>query len=489
MAELSRNAEITAVIFDMDGVLTDSEPLINAAAIAMFSENGLKVVPEDFLPFVGAGEDRYLGGVAEKYGFALDLSAAKRRTYEIYLEWVPTRLHVFPGAGELVSACKQAGLRIAVASSADRVKVVANLQKIGLPVESWNAVVTGEDVTAKKPAPDIFLAAAARLGVSPQDCVVIEDAVNGISAAKAARMRCVAVAQTFPAERLQAADMVRPTIADVSVQDLCLLRASSPAGTGSQPPICAPAVQKQAAAATSIRPWGILPTFGLSALVAVSFVGIQLFVAFIWAFAAAFSHGGKLPRGWESNGLLLAIATCVSAPVAFGFTWLFAHLRKRGPARDYLGFRGVALKSMVFWTLALLGLVAASDLLTVRLGKPLVPEFMQNAYRTAGFVPVLWLALLIAAPVAEETVFRGFLFVGILHSRLGPLGAILITSLIWALIHVQYDAYGVFTVFVTGLLLGMVRLATGSLYATIFLHFLMNLIATVETICVLGTFA
>ena len=74
---------IRAVIFDMDGVLTDSEPLINAAAIAMFKEKGLEAQPSDFLPFVGAGEDRYIGGVAEKHHFPLDLPAAKRRTYEI----------------------------------------------------------------------------------------------------------------------------------------------------------------------------------------------------------------------------------------------------------------------------------------------------------------------------------------------------------------------------------------------------------------------
>jgi len=67
--------KIRAVIFDMDGVLVDSEPLINAAAISMFKEKGLVVQPEDFLPFVGAGEDRYIGGVAEHYGFPLDVPA------------------------------------------------------------------------------------------------------------------------------------------------------------------------------------------------------------------------------------------------------------------------------------------------------------------------------------------------------------------------------------------------------------------------------
>lgn len=211
---------ISAVICDMDGVLTDSEPLINAAAIAMFKETGLAVKPEDFLPFVGTGEDRYIGGVAETYGFPLDLPAAKKRTYEIYLALVPTRLNAFPGARELVRRCRAAGLRSAVASSADEIKIRANLAKIGLPFEDWDAVVTGQDVVLKKPAPDIFLAAAAKLGVPPRNCVVVEDAVNGVRAAKAAGMRCVAVAQTFPPERLAEADLVRPGIRDVSLLDL-----------------------------------------------------------------------------------------------------------------------------------------------------------------------------------------------------------------------------------------------------------------------------
>src|ERR1051325_756233 len=80
------SGSIRAVIFDMDGVLVDSEALTNAAAIAMFKEKGLTVQPTDFLPFTGMGEERYIGGVAEAHHFPLDLNAAKQRTYEIYLE-------------------------------------------------------------------------------------------------------------------------------------------------------------------------------------------------------------------------------------------------------------------------------------------------------------------------------------------------------------------------------------------------------------------
>ena len=212
--------KIRAAIFDMDGVLTDSEPLINAAAIAMFREKGLIVQPDDFHPFVGAGEDRYIGGVAEKYNFPLDVPAAKQRTYEIYYTLIPTQLEAFPGVHPLFQACRQSGLRIAVASSADRAKVAANLQKIELPIEMWDAVVAGENVVHKKPAPDIFLSAAQALGLAPEACVVVEDAVNGIQAAKEAGMRCVAVAQTFPPERLQEADIVRGGIIDVLLSDL-----------------------------------------------------------------------------------------------------------------------------------------------------------------------------------------------------------------------------------------------------------------------------
>jgi beta-phosphoglucomutase len=208
------------VIFDMDGVLTDSEPLICEAAMRMFREMGCEAQAEDFRPFVGAGENRYIGGVAEKYGIALDITAAKRRTYEIYFELVPERLKAFPGAVALVRACRAAGLRIAVASSADRIKIQANLRQIGLPPEEWDAVIAAEDVTRRKPDPDIFIAAAAKMGIPTTECVVVEDSPNGIQAAKAAGMRCIAVAQTFEADMLRSADRVFSSIAELAPKDL-----------------------------------------------------------------------------------------------------------------------------------------------------------------------------------------------------------------------------------------------------------------------------
>jgi len=133
---------------------------------------------------------------------------------------VPKQLRAFPGACQLVRDCRSAGLKTAVASSADRVKIVANLEQIGLPPGEWDTIVTGEDVEKRKPDPDIFLRAAARLGLPPLACVVVEDAVTGVTAAKAAKMRCVAVAQTFAQEALYEADVVRARISDVTLIDL-----------------------------------------------------------------------------------------------------------------------------------------------------------------------------------------------------------------------------------------------------------------------------
>src|SRR5579863_6905537 len=93
---------LRGIIFDMDGVLTDSEPFIIEAATRMFAErHHLVVHHDDFLPFTGAGEDRFLGGVADKYGVKLAMPQDKQRTYAIYLDIIRGRLHPLAGAVEI----------------------------------------------------------------------------------------------------------------------------------------------------------------------------------------------------------------------------------------------------------------------------------------------------------------------------------------------------------------------------------------------------
>jgi beta-phosphoglucomutase len=213
---------IAAIIFDMDGVLVDSEPIIRAAAIRALAEFGIAARPEDFAPFVGAGEDRFVGGVAELHG-AKFVPEMKRRTYDWYLKLLPEMGKAFPGGKELVELLRENGIACAVASSADRIKVEANLtQVLGLSLDRFAAIVMGEDVKRLKPNPDIFLETARRLNVPPAKCCVIEDAVNGVKAAKAAGMRCVAVTTSFPADTLTAAgaDVVKAAIEEITAVDL-----------------------------------------------------------------------------------------------------------------------------------------------------------------------------------------------------------------------------------------------------------------------------
>jgi beta-phosphoglucomutase len=204
---------IAGVIFDMDGVLVDSERFIARAAMMMFAQRGLKVKAEDFEPFVGMGENRYVGGVAEKYHHAGDIVELKRRTYDIYLEIIKGELKALPGVFEFIDQCRSRGLRLAVASSADLRKVKGNLDEIGLPFESFDAVICGDDVMNKKPAPDIFLLAAKRIGVPADKCIVVEDAVSGVKAAKAAGARCLAITSSFNKEELVGADWFAPSLA------------------------------------------------------------------------------------------------------------------------------------------------------------------------------------------------------------------------------------------------------------------------------------
>ncbi|MDR2900813.1 MAG: HAD-IA family hydrolase [Treponema sp.] len=220
-------SKTNAIIFDMDGVLTDSEWFIAEASRLMFKEvHGVDVVHKDFTPFVGKGENRFLGGVAEKYKIDnFNIERDKAKTYEIYVELVktPGSLKALPGSVEFVRRSQELGLKTAIATSTDYVKMRANLEAIGYTIrtlepvgfctavetstktKAFDTLVNGLDVARQKPFPDLFLEAAARLGETSDSCWVIEDSLGGIEAAKAAGMRCLALLTTFPEEKIKAA--------------------------------------------------------------------------------------------------------------------------------------------------------------------------------------------------------------------------------------------------------------------------------------------
>ena len=195
---------IRYIIFDMDGVLVGSEKAIRAACMKMFERRGLIVQPDDFIPFTGMGENRFIGGVAEKYGMPFT-PEMKAEAYKIYGEIARDYVVVYDGVRRLVVDLKERGYKIAVASAADDVKVKINLACIGLTKGDFHAVVTGDDVSRHKPDPEAFLLACEKLGGVPEQSIVVEDAVAGCKAAKAAGMMCIGVMSTFDMEMLSGA--------------------------------------------------------------------------------------------------------------------------------------------------------------------------------------------------------------------------------------------------------------------------------------------
>ena len=208
--------DIKAILFDMDGVLVDSEtPLMRCAIDHLKAKYNIDVKFEDFADFVGKGEDAAIGGVVEKNGGTY-LPQMKDECYEIYIQLAETIVEGAPGMRELLPELKK-DFKLAVASSADRRKVDVNIRVLGVDESVFDAVITGSDITNKKPDPEIYLKAAAAVGVAPENCLVVEDAVAGVQAGKAAGCKVAGVAGSFDERTLigAGADYFVETTADI----------------------------------------------------------------------------------------------------------------------------------------------------------------------------------------------------------------------------------------------------------------------------------
>lgn len=175
---------VRALIFDMDGVLADTEPIFFQATVAAITPHPM--TREDYERFIGTdGLEEWL---AETYGLPLDL--IDTQIIPAYFEAIGQSLPAFPGAVEVIEAALARGLKIAVASMSGHRSIELTLTAAGLR-HYFPLVVSSSDVGRGKPAPDIYLHTSRVLGVAPEHCLVIEDSVHGIEAALAAGMRVV----------------------------------------------------------------------------------------------------------------------------------------------------------------------------------------------------------------------------------------------------------------------------------------------------------
>jgi mannitol-1-/sugar-/sorbitol-6-/2-deoxyglucose-6-phosphatase len=188
---------IKAVIFDMDGVLIDSEPFWRQAEIELFADLGVRLTDEECRQTMGLRIDQTVD-----YWYARrpwpdpDLPALAERIVDRVAEIVEQRGGPLPGVDEAVAVCRKLGLRLAVASSSWTRLITAVLGRLGID-DAFEVVHSAADEPHGKPHPGVFLTTAARLGVDPTHCLVVEDSVNGMVAAVAARMRCAVIPERW----------------------------------------------------------------------------------------------------------------------------------------------------------------------------------------------------------------------------------------------------------------------------------------------------
>ena len=195
-----------AVLWDLDGVLADTAASHFEAWRQLFASLGKGFDEESFKRTFGLRNDAVLRDVLEAIG-PDEMERLSRRKDELYRSLIEGNLSPLAGVERLLGYLAARGTKMAVVTSTARENVRVILASLGLD-GYFETVVSGEDVTRGKPDPQGFLLAAERLGVSPADCLVIEDAPDGIEAGKRAGMRCVGVATTHPAETLAHADLV-----------------------------------------------------------------------------------------------------------------------------------------------------------------------------------------------------------------------------------------------------------------------------------------
>lgn len=231
-------------------------------------------------------------------------------------------------------------------------------------------------------------------------------------------------------------------------------------------------------------PWGFWAStaFGLAA-VAAWFAAQLLAASVAIAWLAAGSGGSDIEVSVLAfHALTISIATIVSMPVAIAVV-AFAARRAGCTVTDYLALYAPRRADLVIGIAIVAVLLPLGDLSSWLTGRDVVPPAVVDAYRTArasGTLVLLALALVIAAPLMEELLFRGFLLPGFARSPLGIGGAIAVTSAAWAVMHIQYESFYIVQIFVLGCAFGWLRWISGSTILTIILHGIVNAAALAQ---------
>ena len=214
--------QLGAVIWDMDGVIADTGPYHFMAWQDVFGKRGVNFTEADFQHNFGKRNDTIV-----RYAFSGNISSEEADVIttekeKSFRRRVAKNVKPLPGAVQLIKVLEEKGVKMAIASSAppENIRLVAG--RLGI-YQCFDAIVWGREVTEGKPSPQVYLLAARKLGVDPQNCIVIEDALAGVIGAKKAGMKCLAVTNTHSRDSLHEADLVVDTLESVDFNDLRVL--------------------------------------------------------------------------------------------------------------------------------------------------------------------------------------------------------------------------------------------------------------------------
>lgn len=231
------------------------------------------------------------------------------------------------------------------------------------------------------------------------------------------------------------------------------------------------------------RRWGFWATLGFTAIICSLYMLLSgLVVGLLYGMELAANPDLDQKLYFESlmtNGNFWSIDILLTTWSTVGLVILFVALRKGITIQEYLNFTPVSFAVFLRWLGVTLLFILVWDASYSILGLT-EPDVGVEAYRNSGNKFLFWIAIAVAAPLSEEFFFRGFVFEGIRGSKLGPVGAILITSAAWGMIHQQYGIYEMVLITILGVLFGIAKIKTRSLYTTIGLHSIFNLLAMLE---------
>lgn len=242
------------------------------------------------------------------------------------------------------------------------------------------------------------------------------------------------------------------------------------------------------------RVWGGWATAGFGAVILIAFFIVQSVIAVVGIFAfgmpdfSQFSPGmgfndvlNSMTEMFDNLGLIQSIATIVSGVAGMALIMAFIKVRERAGIAEYLGLSKISLKGVLLSVAVVIGFLAASIGMSYLMKTSDTEQIMYDLYETSVWPALFWIAVVIFAPAFEEVLFRGFLFEGFRQSRIGVVGAIGVTSLFWACLHIlQYSLLNVGWILFMGIVMGIVRLKTKSLWNTIIIHALVNVVAMLE---------